>query len=84
VLAALSTVQVWRLKNVLGVPASKREELKNQSENDEEWRVRMVQYFLQTHPLAGWEMLGGELLWGEEYAAAVEEVKVHIEPEEGM
>jgi hypothetical protein len=83
VLAALRSVEVWRLGGVLDVPATKREELKGQSANDEEWRERMVQYFLQTHPQAGWVWLGGRLLrW--KYAAAVEEVKVHIVPEEGM
>jgi hypothetical protein len=83
VLAALRSVEVWRLGVVLDVPRTKWEELKGQSANDEEWRERLVQYFLQTHPLAGWGLLGGTLLWWG-HPAAVEEVKVHIVPEEGM
>jgi hypothetical protein len=83
VLTALKRVGVWRLGDVLELPVTKSEELKDQSENDEEWRERIVQYFLQTHPLVGWEWLSGELLrLG--YAAAMEKVKVHIVPEEGM
>jgi hypothetical protein len=83
VLATLRTLEVWRLGSVLKVPTTKREELKGLSKSDEEWRKRMVQYFLLTHPQAGWVWLGGGLLWHNEYAA-VEEVMVDIEPDEGM
>jgi hypothetical protein len=82
VLVTLRAVEVWRLRTVLEVPDHKWLELKQSSANDEEWRERTVLYFLQTHPLAGWEMLGGELLGWEEHTA-LEKVKVHIKPEDG-
>lgn len=85
VLAVVRTVQgVERLgMNVLEVPYTKREEVKQQSTSDEEQREGMVKYFMQTHPSATWEWLGGRLLWLEEYEA-VRDVKVHIKPNEGV
>jgi hypothetical protein len=83
-LASLRAVEVWQLQNVLDIPDTKGAELQDRSENDEALRKRMVQYFLQTHPQAGWGCLAGRLLWYGFSAAAMEEVMVHIEPEEGM
>ena len=83
VLAAVRTVRdVERLANVLEVPDTKRAEVEQQSASAEERREGLVKYYMDTHPYASWEGLGGELLSrGEE--AAMEEVKVHIKPTEG-
>ena len=82
VLAAVRTVDVGRLGDVLEVPPTKRDEVEQQSASDEERREGLVKYYVDTAPNASWEDLGGEFLfWGEE--AAMEEVKVHIKPTEG-
>ena len=82
VLAALRTVHVWGLGDVLEVPNTKMNEVRQQSASDEERREGLVKYYMDTSPNASWEDLGGKLLsWGEE--AAMEEVKVHIKPTQG-
>ena len=83
IMAAIRTVQDMDILGyILEVPSTKKQELKR-SANDEERKKGLVKYFLDTHPIASWERLGGELLcWGE--SKAVEEVKVHIKPNEGM
>ena len=82
VLAAVRTVDVETLEDVLEVPLAKRSEVEQQSASVEERREELVKYYMDTSPYASWEGLGGELLyWGED--AAIEEVKVHIKPTEG-
>ena len=82
VLAAVRTVSVVRLGGVLRVPRTKQDEVQQQSASDEERREGLVKYYMDTHPNASWEHLGGKLLyWGEN--AAMEEVKVHIKSTEG-
>ena len=86
VLAAVRTVDLKTLEiSVLAVPFNKRhkrDEVEQQSASDEERMEGLVKYYMDTHPNASWEHLGGQLLkWGEE--AAMEEVKVHIKPTEG-
>ena len=84
VLAAVRTVRdVGTLgMYVLEVPATKRGEVRQQSASDEERREGLVKYYVDTHPNASWEHLGGKLLRrGED--AAMEEVKVHIKSTEG-
>ena len=84
VLAAFRTVHdVETLEGVLEVPDAKAEEVERQSASYKERREGLVKYFLQTHPNASWEWLGGRLLWWEKNAAAVQSVKVHIKPNEG-
>ena len=83
VLAAVRTVRdVGTLGNVLGVPLTKRDEVEQQSASVEERREILVKYYVDTHPNASWEWLGGRLLWSGE-DAAMEEVKVYIKPTEG-
>ena len=83
VLAAVRTMRVGILgSEVLGIPYTKRAEVRQQSASDEERREGLVKYYMDTHPNASWERLGGEFRrLGEE--AAMEEVKVHIKPTEG-
>ena len=82
VLAAVRTVDVETLGNVLEVPDIKEKEVEQQSASVEERREGLVNYYMDMAPNASWGDLGGELLYeGEE--AAMEEVKVHIKPTEG-
>ena len=83
VLAAVRTVRDAETlgRYVLEVPGTKRDEVEQQSASAE-WREGLVKYYMDTHPNASWEGLGGGLLFLEE-EAALEEVKVHIKPTEG-
>ena len=84
VLAALRTVhdaEILRL--VLGVPGRFVMKLRQQLASSEEEREALVNYFLQTHPCASWESLGGELLYWQYAEDVVRQVKSHIKPDEG-
>ena len=70
------------LWDVLAVPAYLVMMLM-QSPSSEEEREGLVNYFLQTHPYASWEWLGGELLQLQSDENAVRHVKSHIKPDEG-
>ena len=91
VLAALRTVQDEEmLRLVLEVPGNLMMKLRRQSASSEEEREGLVNYFLQTHPYASWEWLGGKLLQlqHDENVVrhdenAVRHVKSHIKPDEG-
>ena len=83
VLAAVKAVLgVETLGGVLEVPDTKREEARQQSASDEERREGLVRYFLHTHPNASWEWLGGQLQWWEGEDVALQNVKMHIKPNE--
>ena len=84
VLAAVRTVRDVRTlgRYVLELPGTKRDEVRQQSASVEERREGLVKYYMDTHPNASWEGLGGRLLYVQE-EAAMEEVKVHIKPTEG-
>ena len=82
-LAALGSVEnVDTLEDVLGVPQSKRYELRMQSGSIEERRELVIRYFLQTSPYATWEGIGSRLLYREQYTA-LDEVKGYMKPHEG-
>ena len=83
VLAALRTVQDKKLRIVLGVPENLVMKLRQQSASCEEEREGLVNHFLQTHPYASWEWLGGKLLYRQHHENAVQHVKSHIKPDEG-
>ena len=83
VLAALSTVQDVEMWLVLEVPENIVMKLRQQSGSNEVEREGLVNYFLQTHPYASWEWLGGKLLYWQHHENAVQHVKSHIKPDEG-
>ena len=61
-----------RVGNQLGVPHSKRQEIKQQSTSDRENSQSLVRYWVTTAPGASWERLGYALYQeGEETAAAM-------------
>ena len=82
VLAAVRTMDVVTLMDVLDVPGTKRDEVEQQSASEEEEREGLVKYYVNTHPNASWEHLGGGLLWWKE-EEAMKEVKVYIKPTQG-
>ena len=82
--AALETVKILLvLESILEIPRPKRSQLRAQHANERDQRVAMVEYYLQTHPLASWEHLAGECL-GLEEESALQEVKKGVQPSEGM
>ena len=84
VLAALRTVQdVNMLRHIFEVPYGMEKKLLQQPASSEEEKG-LVNYFLQTHPCASWEWLGGKLLSYCQDENAVRHVKSHIKPDEGM
>ena len=83
ILAAVETVKGERLEDVLIIPRRKRVELRKQSTTDEDYKRGLATYYLHTHPRASWAHIGGELLYYEE-EEALERVKKHIVPEQGM
>ena len=66
-----------KLVNVLEILLPKERKLSQQEE-----REHLVNSFLQTHPYASWEWLGGSLLHRQQNASRL--VKSHIKPNEGM
>ena len=61
------SVGIW-----LGVPDSKREEIRQQSSTEREKSLALGDYWVNTAPDASWEKLASELYQcGEEKAAAV-------------
>ena len=80
--AVRAVLGVETLGGVLEVPDTKREEARQQSASDEERREELVRYFLHTHPNASWEWLGGQLQWWEGEDVALQNVKMHIKPNE--
>ena len=69
----MAEVGHWvRVGDGLGVPRSKRQEIKQQSSTEREESLALVDYWVNTDPRASWEKLGMVLYqWGEERALAV-------------
>jgi len=67
---------------VMKIPRIIREDIQCNYPQDNNRREQLIKYYLQTHPRASWELLGGELLFNEEHSA-LEKVKVHIRHEQG-
>ncbi len=81
VLAALVSVEDSdRVGVMLGVPDARMEELKGKSASD--YREGLVKHWLEMHPFASWEWLGGRLLQVEENAA-LQAVRGKVQAERG-
>ena len=62
-----ATVKENRLgRNILGVPGSKREEIRQQKSN---YREGVVEYFIKYSPFASWSWLASGLYYWEEHEA---------------
>ena len=77
----MGKVQDWEMVGLgLGVPLSKRQEIKEQSSTEMEQRLTLGRYWLNTHPDPSWEKLGTALYKrGEERAAMM--VKQYLPPQ---
>ena len=72
------SVGIW-----LGVPDSKREEIRQQSSTEREKCLALGDYWVNTVPDTSWERLATELYYrGEERAAAV--TKQYLQQEQGV
>ena len=81
VLEVMGKVQKWELVGVdLGLPYSKRQEIKEQSSTEIEKSHQVGRYWVNTHPDPSWEELGRVLYMnGEETAAMM--VKQYLPPQ---
>ena len=81
--AVLETVEVWRLGDFLDVPLSLWGKLRQQCDNDEEYRNELICWWLQCslYALDSWKWLSGRLLYfGEESASATAKRYIHQTP----
>ncbi len=67
---------------LLAVPDARREELKGKSASDSQYREGLVKHWLEVHPFASWEDLGGVFLMNE-LNAALQAVKGKVQAERG-
>ena len=69
----MAEVGKWeRVRNLLGVPCSKRQKIKQQSSTEREKCLELVDYWVNTDPDASWERLARVLYEvGEERALVV-------------
>ena len=81
--AALATLDDKDLADVCDAPYSKKEQFRNQSTSNEEYRRLLVEYFMFVHPVPSWEYLAGECFYAEE-DRALNEVKEHVQRKLGM
>ena len=77
----MGKVQDWDEVGLdLGVPRSKRNEIKEQSSTEMEQHLALTKYWVNTHPDPSWEKLGRVLyMEGEESAAMM--VKQYLPPQ---
>ena len=80
-LEVMGNVQKWKeVGGGLGVPSSKRQEIREQSSTEIEKSHEVARYWVNTHPDPSWEKLGRVLYqWGEETAAMM--VKQYLPPQ---
>ena len=81
--AALATLNDEDLAEACGVPDSKREQFRNQSTSNEEYRRLSVEYFVFVFFIPSWEWLAGWCFYLEE-DRALNEVKEHVQRKLGM
>ena len=84
VLATLKTVHnlghVWL---ILGVSVCKRDQLRMQHVNDDDYRAALVEHYLKTSPYTSWGYLGGKCQCkGEKFALYV--CQRNMQHDEGM
>ena len=81
--AALATLDDEVLATVCGVPDSKREQFRNQSTSNEEYRRLLVEYFMLVYPIPSWEFLAGLCFYIEE-DRVLNEVQKHVQRKLGV
>ena len=83
-LAAVQSVSAQDLAQyILYVSDYKKRKLLHDFSDDDDYKEACVLWYLQTHPHASWEHLGGRLLWWGENEA-LQKVKGHITPKPGV
>ena len=74
----VTTLKEDKLGDVLVVPASKREEFRQQSSTTADYRQRLIDYFIKySHRAASWSDLASRLYFCEQ-SAAVEAARAFI------
>ena len=81
--AALQTVEDgydddnYSLEDILDIPPSKKREIREESTGVDQYREKIVHYYIKTNPNASWDGLAGRLLYYEKNEA-LENVKRNI------
>ena len=80
----MAEVRNWeRVGFELGVPFSKRQEIRQQSSTEREKSLALGDYWVNTAPVASWQKLAKLLYWsGEKTAVAV--TKQYLQQQQGM
>ena len=82
VLAAVEGVSAGRLADVLEIPDYKRRELREQFPDDEDYKMKIVNFYRNLSPTSSWGHLAGQLLyWGED--AALQRARSLYKPDPG-
>ena len=81
--AALATLNDKDLADACSVPLHKREQFRNQSTSNKEYRRLLVEYFMFVHPIPSWEYLAGGCFYNEKYRV-LNDVKEHVQRKLGM
>ena len=81
--AVLGTLSSDVLANVLWLRFNKRDELRKHSTSDEDYKRRVIEFYINTHPYPSWGHIAGRLLlWGDQ-GEALERARGHVVPDQG-
>ena len=70
------------LEDILSIPQPKRKEMRSYYADEEDYRKKLVEYFITIVPLASWnDVAGGLLLW--EHHGVLEKVKDKVKVDKG-
>ena len=70
------------LEDVLQIPITKRKEMWSQF-SGEDYRKKLVEYYIAIYPLASWNYVAGNLLYYQNFGA-YDKVKRNVKVDEGM
>ena len=70
------------LENVLNLPYPKYKEMRSYYADEEDYRKKLVEYYITMFPLASWHHIAGRLLYWEHHGA-LEKVKGNFKVDKG-
>ena len=65
----ISGTDYGELESILEIPDPKWKEMRSKCVGKDNYRSELIQYYLVTHPCAGWNHLAGQLLYYKKYSA---------------
>ena len=70
------------LENVLDIPDPKSKEMRSYYADEEDYRKKLVEYYITMSPWASWNHVAGQLLYCEHHGA-LEKVKGNVKVDKG-